>query len=98
MAKDKKFEKYKELLKGEAPSECQACGGPLSLEEINLEDYQGGKLYMMEKVPAYACQSCGEIMVPAPIIKEFTAMIQTAKHRKPRIKQPHGTTRKKGKK
>ncbi len=85
MANNKGFEKYKEFLEENAPGECQACGGPLILEKVNLEDYQGGKLYMMEKVPAFACQSCGEIWVPEPIMAEFEKMIQTAKkHRKRR--------------
>ena len=79
---DDTFEKYKSLLKGEAPSECEVCGGTLLLEKVNLEDYQNGKLYMMENVPAYVCQECGEIWVPEPIMEEFEKMIETAKNRK----------------
>ncbi len=67
-----------------APGECQACGGPLILEKVNLEDYQGGKLYIMEKVSAYACQECGEIWIPETIMLEFEKMIETAKHKKKR--------------
>jgi len=78
--KDESLEKYKELLGGE-PEACEACGGTLELEKVNLEDYQGGKLYMMESVPAYVCQECGEIWVPEPIMEEFEKMIETAKHR-----------------
>lgn len=62
--------------------DCQACGGPLHLEKVNLEDYQGGKLYMMEKVPAYVCLDCGEVWVPDPIMQEFEKMIEIAKKRK----------------
>ena len=76
--KDETFEKYKELI-GEAPEECEACGGPLDLEKVNLEDYQDSKLYMMEGVPAYVCQECGEVWVPEPIMAEFEKMIETAK-------------------
>jgi YgiT-type zinc finger domain-containing protein len=79
--KDESFEKYKELLSEEDPGECQACGGSLALEKVNLEDYQGGKLYMMENVPAYVCQECGEIWVPEPLLQEFEKMIDTAKFR-----------------
>jgi len=96
MAKNKRehddnFEKYKNLLAGEEPAECEACGGTLELEKVNLEDYQGGKLYMMENVPAYVCQECGEIWVPEPIMQEFEKMIETAKHvsaRSTREKKP----------
>ena len=71
-----------EYLKENKPEECQACGGPLILEKVNLEDYQGGKLYMMEKVPAFVCQECGEVWVPEPVMLEFEKMIEIAKHRK----------------
>lgn len=79
--RDETFEKYKELLSEEDPGECQVCGGSLELEKVNLEDYQGGKLYMMENVPSYVCQECGEIWVPEPLLKEFEKMIDTAKFR-----------------
>ena len=73
------FGKYKELLKDEEPTECEACGGSLDLEKVNLEDYQGGKLYMMENIPAFVCQDCNEIWVPEPIMNEFEKMIETVK-------------------
>jgi YgiT-type zinc finger domain-containing protein len=76
--KDADLDRYKDLL-GEAEEECAACGGHLELEKVNLEDYQGGKLYMMEQVPAYVCQECNEIWVPEPIMAEFEKMIETAK-------------------
>ena len=79
MSEQKNYQQYKELLEENKPEECQACGGLLSLEEVNLEDYQGGKLYMMEKVPAFICQECGEVWVPDFIMKEFEKMIVTAK-------------------
>lgn len=84
---DESFEKYKNLLAGEEPGECEVCGGSLELEKVNLEDYQGGKLYMMESVPAYVCQDCGEIWVPEPIMEEFEKMIDTAKHRTTKTKK-----------
>ncbi|MBI5399674.1 YgiT-type zinc finger protein [Candidatus Saganbacteria bacterium] len=74
--------KYAEMLEENKPSECEACSGPLSLEKINLEDYQGGKLYLMEHVPAYVCQSCGEVWIPEPIMEEFEKMIETVKQKK----------------
>ncbi|OGC11217.1 hypothetical protein A3K48_01665 [candidate division WOR-1 bacterium RIFOXYA12_FULL_52_29] len=73
-----------------APSECQACGGPLKFEKVNLEDYQGGKLYMMEGVPAYVCQTCGENWIPEPIMEEFENMIEAAKQRAKEKKKKGG--------
>ncbi|MBI5078636.1 YgiT-type zinc finger protein [Candidatus Saganbacteria bacterium] len=91
--KDDTLEKYKNLLP-EEPTECQACGGPLELEKVNLEDYQRGKLYLMEGVPAYVCQECGEIWVPEPIMKEFEKMIETAQNKNPAAKTQDKTKRK----
>jgi YgiT-type zinc finger domain-containing protein len=71
-----------EDLEGLATKACQACGGNLQLEKVNLEDFQEGKLYIMEKVPAYVCEECGEVWVPEPIMKEFEKMIETARKRK----------------
>ena len=78
--KDEELDRYKDLL-GEAQEECAVCGGHLELEKVNLEDYQAGKLYMMESVPAYVCQECQEIWVPEPIMAEFEKMIATAQHK-----------------
>jgi len=63
---------------------CQACGGKLKLENVNLEEFEAGKLYLMENVSAYVCQNCGEIWVPEPILKEFEKMMEVAKARKKR--------------
>jgi len=34
---------------------------------------------MMEKIPAYVCQNCGEVWVPQFIMKDFKEMINTVK-------------------
>lgn len=60
---------------------CEACGGELKVEKVNLEEFEGGKLYLMESVSAFVCQECGEIWVPEPVLKEFEVMINTAKSR-----------------
>jgi len=86
-------EQYKKYLQENQPESCEACGGTLEQEEINLEDYQGGKLYIMENIPALVCQDCGEVWVPEPAMKDFEKMISTAKNRtaaklgKPKIKR-----------
>jgi len=65
----------------EAPKVCEICGGDLIPEKVNLEDYQEGKLYIMENVPAYVCQNCGETWVPEPILEEFEKMIELVKQK-----------------
>jgi len=96
---ENQFEKYQEFLKEHNPVECQGCGGILRLEKVNLEDYQEGKLYMMEQVPAFVCQECGEVWVPEPIMHEFERMIDTAKTSRAKInkKKKKPKTRKKNK-
>lgn len=89
---DREFEEFIES----EESACEACGGELKAEKVNLEDYQGGKLYVMEKVEAFVCQECGEIWVPEPAMKEFESMIELAKHKHlPAQKQPKKTTKEK---
>jgi YgiT-type zinc finger domain-containing protein len=85
-------EKAEEFAEEDKPEECYACGGPLVLEKVNLEDYQGGKLYMMEKVPAFVCQNCGEVWVPESIMSEFERMIETVKQKKKAAQGKTGTT------
>ncbi len=63
----------------EAHEFCEACGGVLKAEKVNLEEFEGGKLYLMENVVAYVCQECGEMWVPEPILNEFEDMMKTAK-------------------
>jgi len=61
------------------PEACEACGGELTADKVNLEEFENGKLYLMENVMAYVCQQCGEVWVPEPVIKEFEKMMDTAK-------------------
>jgi YgiT-type zinc finger domain-containing protein len=60
---------------------CEECGGTLKPGKIKLEEFEGGKLYVIEDVPVMECESCGEVWVPEPIIKEFEQMMDTAKNK-----------------
>ncbi|MFA4906144.1 MAG: type II toxin-antitoxin system MqsA family antitoxin [Candidatus Margulisiibacteriota bacterium] len=81
----KETEKEAEEFFEEAEGACEACGGDLKPEKVNLEELEGGKLYLMENVPAMVCEACGEIWVPEPILKEFEKMMDTAKRHKSRL-------------
>lgn len=63
----------------EESERCQACGGALKPEKVNLEEFEGGKLYLMENIAAYICEDCGEMWIPEPILNEFENMMKTAK-------------------
>lgn len=65
---------------------CQACGGGVVPEKVNLEDYVEGKLYLMENIDAYVCQECGEVWVPEETISEFEKMIDLAQKKNKRKK------------
>ncbi len=75
---DKNNNKFEDVLE-EGQEACQACGGELKAEKVNLEEFEGGKLYLMENVAAYICQECGEMWVPEPVLAEFEKMMETAK-------------------
>ena len=65
----------------EEPQICEECGGTLKPKKMRLEEFEGGKLYVIEDAPVMECESCGEIWVPEPIINEFEEMMETAKKR-----------------
>jgi len=67
----------------EEPQYCDECGGVLKPKKIRLEEFEGGKLYVIEDVPVMECESCGEVWVPEPIIEEFEQMMEAAKAKKP---------------
>jgi YgiT-type zinc finger domain-containing protein len=60
---------------------CEECGGVLKPNKIKLEEFEDGKLYVIEDVPVMECEGCGEVWVPEPIIEEFENMISTSKKR-----------------
>lgn len=72
-------QEFEELFNNPEEAKCESCGGELNPEKVNLEEFENGKLYLMEKVPAFVCQDCGEVWIPEPIMKEFEKMLETAK-------------------
>lgn len=91
MIKKEFEEEYKKFFEEGASECCKTCGGELKAEVINLEELWGEKLFLMEKVPAFICQDCGEIWVPEQFTKEFESMVTVTKRRK------KGSKRKKSK-
>jgi len=58
---------------------CEECGGILKPKKMRLEEYEGGKLFVIEDAPVLECETCGEIWVPEPIIEEFENMMNISK-------------------
>jgi len=73
----------KEKILPEEPQVCEECGGTLKPGKMRLEEFEGGKLYVIEDAPVLECENCGEVWVPQPIIEEFESMMETAKKHKP---------------
>ncbi len=59
------------------PGMCNACGGKLYFDKVSLDHYEDGKLYVIEEVPAFICEECGEVWIPKPVIEELEKMIVT---------------------
>ena len=57
------------------------CGGTLAPQRMKLEEFEGGKLFVINEAPVMVCQTCGEVWVPETIIDEFEKMIQISKER-----------------
>ena len=75
-------EEYQKFFNEAAKESCKSCGGELKPELINLEELWEGKLFLMERVPAFVCQECGEIWVPEEFTKEFESMVTLTKKRR----------------
>jgi len=73
----------KENEEAQEPQYCNECGGTLKPSTMKLEEYEGGKLFVIEDVPVMECENCGEVWVPEPIIEEFEQMMKLAKNKKP---------------
>ncbi len=71
MAKEKSDNIYSEY----NPGVCSACGGKLYFDKVSLDHYEDEKLYVIEDVPAYICEECGEIWIPKPVLEELEKMI-----------------------
>ncbi|MFC1767820.1 YgiT-type zinc finger protein [Candidatus Margulisiibacteriota bacterium] len=67
---------------GKETKYCDECGGTLQPDKIKLEEFEGGKLYVINDAPVLVCQTCGEIWVPETIINELEQMIELSKKRK----------------
>lgn len=57
------------------PGQCSVCGGKLFFDKVSLDHYEGEKLYVIEDVPAFICEECGEIWIPKPVIEELEKMV-----------------------
>ena len=55
--------------------ECPLCGGKLNKEEIDYEKHWGEKIFSFKKVPAFVCESCGDILLTGEAAKAIEDII-----------------------
>jgi YgiT-type zinc finger domain-containing protein len=85
--KEAGLSEFEKLLIEEAPQACQECGGPVKFQKVNLEEFEGGKLFVIDDVPAFVCEECGETWIPKQFLDEFEKMIETVKKKKQEAKK-----------
>jgi len=89
--KEEVLSEFEKRLLEQAPEACEECGGPVQFERVNLEDFEGGKLFVIENVPSFVCEDCGETWIPKQFLDEFERMVETVKNKKKEEekKKPH---------
>ncbi|MFA5098150.1 MAG: type II toxin-antitoxin system MqsA family antitoxin [Candidatus Margulisiibacteriota bacterium] len=58
------------------PGLCSACGGHLYFERVSLDYNEDGRIYVIDDVPAFVCESCGEIWIPKPVVEELEKLVK----------------------
>ena len=56
--------------------QCALCGGELRQEIISHSERWDGVLYSFEDVPAWVCESCGDVSFDGKIVEQMEAIIQ----------------------
>ena len=55
---------------------CPLCGGEFKKEKIDYEKHWGKKIYSFKNVPAFVCESCGDILISAEAAKAIEDIIK----------------------
>ena len=58
------------------PGLCSACGGHLYFERVSLDYNENDKIYVIDDVPAFVCETCGEIWIPKPVVEELEKLVK----------------------
>lgn len=55
---------------------CSLCGGKCKEQIINYEAHFGEELYSFKNVPAWVCESCGDISFSSAVAEEMDRIIK----------------------
>lgn len=58
--------------------DCYYCGGDVLELEVDLDFRWGGRLFIIERVPAGVCQQCGEKFFTAAVSEELDRVVKSA--------------------
>ncbi|MBM3942164.1 MAG: type II toxin-antitoxin system MqsA family antitoxin [SAR202 cluster bacterium] len=56
---------------------CYLCGGKTELKTVTAENWWGEKLILVENVPAWVCQDCGEQYFDAGVCQQLDQLRQS---------------------
>lgn len=77
MGNDSEEKKWKEQFG--TTGVCEACGGKLHFQKVTLDTEEGGKVVVLNDVPAMVCGDCGEYWVSPESIAEMESLSDVAK-------------------
>ncbi|MBE3573464.1 MAG: type II toxin-antitoxin system MqsA family antitoxin [Moorella humiferrea] len=69
-------------------SKCYLCGGKTVKKLVTAENWWGDKLTLVEDVPAWVCEDCGEKYFDADVCRVLDAMRETPPVEKRFIRVP----------
>lgn len=55
---------------------CYLCGGPMAFQQVTAENWWGERLALVENVPAWVCEQCGEQYFDAETCKQLDRLRQ----------------------
>ncbi|MEK7449370.1 MAG: YgiT-type zinc finger protein [Planctomycetota bacterium] len=67
---------------------CEFCGGTVLSKKVTKYYATGKIIAVIEGIPAYVCQTCGERYYDAKVLKAINHLIKTKQHIKRRLSVP----------
>ncbi len=54
---------------------CPLCGGELEAKTVTHPQEYGGRIIILENVPAEVCQQCGEVLIRPDVLERMQALV-----------------------
>jgi len=58
--------------------DCHYCGGEIEEKKVKVDFWWGGKLYLIEDVPAGLCRQCGEKYFTAKVSQKMDELVRSS--------------------